>query len=182
VRSDPVIGRRTLLGLVGMSAGLVAVARVRPPLGSSVALAADEGFQVLRPDDARVLGAIAERMVFTGDPNMPLFRDTGGLRTIDHALRQLPEATRGQLSWALLIFQYAPPLFGAGLATFTGLSEENQDAYLRQWEHSGLETLGIAFRAFKNLCMLGYYAHDATWKSIHYDGPWVPRPRRVAEA
>jgi hypothetical protein len=179
VRSDPVIGRRTLLGLAGMSAGLVTLSRLRLPPHGGVALAAVDGFVVLRPSDAHVLGAMGERMVFSGDASMPRFRDTQGLQTIDAALRHVPPETQSQLHWALLFFQYAPPLFGAGLASFTSLNEDDQDAYLRQWAESGLETLRIAFRAFKNLCMLGYYAHDSTWKGIHYDGPWVPLPRRA---
>ena len=110
---------------------------------------------------------------------MPRFADTAGLATIDTALLQLPVETREQLHWALVLFQYGPPFFAVGLSTFTALPEADQDRYLAAWAESRFQTPRLAFRAFKNLSMLGYYSQDATWKNIHYDGPWAPRPRRI---
>lgn len=178
---DPVIGRRTFIRATGFSTALLTVSQLRLAPPSLRATAEATGLRALSPGDARILAAIAERMVFTGDPEMPRFRDTGGLRTIDTALLQLPPDVRQQLHWGLLLFQYAPPIFLAGFSTFTDLSEPAQDAYLRQWEQSRLRTLRLAFRAFKNLAMLGYYSQDVTWKGIHYHGPWVPRPRRAID-
>jgi hypothetical protein len=59
------------------------------------------------------------------------------------------------------------------------MSPEERDEYLQQWAMSAVEVRRLAFRALKNLSMLGYYAQDATWKSLHYDGPWAPRARRT---
>ena len=77
------------------------------------------------------------------------------------------------------MFEYAPPLFIGKPARFTGLGEDWQDVYLADWADSSLQTRRMVFQAFKNLSMLGYYAQDATWKGIHYTGPWVVRPRRA---
>jgi hypothetical protein len=178
---DPVIGRRAFLRVTGLGAGLLAVSQLRlaAPSRALAESVAPNALRVLTPGDARILAAVAERMVFTGEADMPRFRDTDGLRTIDTALLQLSPDVRRQLHWGLLLFQYAPPFFLAGLSTYTDLSESAQDAYLRQWEQSRFQTLRLAFQAFKNLAMLGYYSQDATWKGIHYHGPWVPRPRRV---
>jgi hypothetical protein len=100
-------------------------------------------------------------MVFTGDPAMPRFGDTAGLAAIDTALLQLPPATAGQLHWALVLFEYGPPIFAARFSTFTGLSDEAKDDYLAGWEQSRFEVRRTAFRALKNLSMLGYYAQAA---------------------
>jgi hypothetical protein len=163
-----------------MSAALLALSRLRlaPAIALSDAPASAE-LRVLGRRDARILSAIAERMTFTGDPAMPPFGDTAGLQTIDAALRQLPPDVPQQLSYALVLFEYGPPLFAGKLATFTMLTPAWQDLYLDGWADSRFQSRRIAFQAFKNLSMLGYYSQDATWAAIHYQGPWVPRPRRV---
>jgi len=174
------VSRRGFLGTVGMSAALLALSRLRAAQAAAPAPAAGAATtRVLSPRDARILSAVAERMTWTGDPAMPHFGDTDGLLVIDRALLQLPPDVPRQLSWALLAFEYGPPLFTGTVSTYTGLPPEQQDAYIGSWAESRFRTCRIAFQAFKNLSMLGYYSLDATWGPIHYGGPWVPRPRRV---
>ena len=86
---------------------------------------------------------------------------------------------QSQVGWLLTLFQWGPPLFQLKLKTFTSLTPDERDDYLRGWATSRSDTRRLAFRALKNLSMLGYYSQDATWKGIHYDGPWAPRARRV---
>jgi hypothetical protein len=162
-----------------MSAGLLTLSKLRP-VAPAAALAAstDAGLEVLSTGDARTLSAIAERMVFTGDPGMPRFSETSGVRIIDHAMKYLDDDVTQQLHWALLLFEYAPPLFAGRLSTFTGLDATAQDAYIAGWADSRFTLRRIAFQALKNLSYLGYYADDATWQGIHYDGPWVRRARK----
>jgi hypothetical protein len=176
----PPVTRRGFLHLAGFSAGMLALTRLRPlPAAWAAAGGAVNGLTVLSPDDARILAAIAERMTYTGSPAMPRFSDTDGLRTIDTALRQVPADVPAQLSWGLWMWEYAPPLLIGKPARFTGLDEPWQDVYLADWLESRLQTRRMIFQAFKNLSMLGYYSQDATWRGIHYSGPWAPRPRRV---
>lgn len=134
--------------------------------------------RVLSRTDAAIFTTIAERIVFTGDAAMPSFRDTAGLTTVDAALLQLPADQRRQLHYGLLAFEYMPVVMIRRLARFTRLAPEAQDRYLAAWAASDWEMCRLGFEAFKNLSMLGYYADEKTWKGIHYDGPWVPRPRR----
>jgi hypothetical protein len=159
-----------------MSAGLVAVSQLRLPM--PVSASGEPALHILSPTEARIFASVADRITFTGDPGMPRFGATSGLRAVDTALRQLDADTAGQFRGALTLFQYGPPFAGVALSTFTNLKEADQDAYLRLWEHSRFETPRLAFHAFKNLAMLGYYADDSTWKGINYGGPWAPRPRR----
>lgn len=174
---DPTLGRRSFLRLTGMSAGLIAVSQLRLP-ASAAAGGTARRLNVLQPTEARIFAAVADRITFTGDPDMPRFRDTAGLHTVDTALRQLAPDVAQQFRGALRLFQYAPPFAGIAFATFTNLREADQDACLRAWERSRFQTPRLAFNAFKNLAMLGYYADDATWKGINYGGPWAPKPRR----
>jgi hypothetical protein len=166
-----------LFRVTGFSAAMLAVSQLRPV--SAAARPAPSALRVLSAGDARIMGAIAERIAFTGDPGMPRFADTAGLQTIDTALLQLPSDTVQQLHYALLLVEYGPPLFALRLSTFTSLGDDAKDSYLAGWEQSRFATRQIAFRALKNLALLGYYSQDATWAGIHYSGPWVPRPRRV---
>jgi hypothetical protein len=177
VKLDAPIERRTFLR--GTGAALLALSRIGT-LPSAVR-AADAGvsLRVLSAGDARIFGAVADRMVFTADPNMPRFAETAGLLAIDAALLQLPAATVKPLPWVLRLFEYAPPIFAGRLSTFTGLDDEAKDSYLAGWAESRFEIRRLAFDAVKNLSMLGYYSQDSTWKGIHYDGPWIPRPRRI---
>ena len=174
------VTRRGFLQLAGFSAGMLALSRLRPlPAALAAELAGgDAGLAVLTPADARILAAVAERMTYTGDPAMPRFSATAGLRTIDIALRQLPAEVPQQLSWGLWMFEWAPPLFIGKPARYTGMNENWQDVYLADWADSSLQTRRMVFQALKNLSMLGYYAQDSTWAGIHYTGPWVVRPRR----
>jgi hypothetical protein len=172
------IGRRTFLWTAGMSAGLLTLSRLRVvPSALATEPTGAAALRVLGPSDARILAAIADRMTDTGEASMPRFADTAALQTIDTALRQLPPDVTQQLSWALWLFEYAPPLLIGKLSTFTGFTPEWQDVYLTTWEQSRFQLRRVAFQALKNLSFLGYYAQDATWKGIHYQGPWVPGPR-----
>lgn len=175
---DVRVNRRAFLGLAGFSAGMLALARLRA-VPAAFAAPAGDGLRVLSPDDARILTAIAERMTWTGDAAMPRFSATDGLRTIDTALLQAPPDVASQLSWALWLFEYAPPVLIGKPSRYTRLAPEWQDVYLADWADSGLQTRRMIFQALKNLSMLGYYTQDATWSGIHYGGPLAPRPRLV---
>jgi hypothetical protein len=110
---------------------------------------------------------------------MPLFSATAGLASIDAALAGMHDDVVTQLHYALLLFEYGPPVFSGHFSTFSGLEAAAQDEYLRGWAESRFATRRLVFQALKNLSYFGYYSQDATWKGIHYDGPWVPRPRRI---
>ena len=175
------LSRRSFLRYTAVTAGLLAVSRLRvaPALAAP---ATASRLRVLTPHQDAVLTAIVERMVFTGADNMPAVRDTRAVETIDQAMLQLDPAVQSQVGWLLTLFQWGPPLFQLKLKTFTSLTPDERDDYLRDWATSRSDTRRLAFRALKNLSMLGYYSQDATWKGIHYDGPLAPRPRRVLGA
>ena len=173
------LSRRSFLRYGAVTAGLLAVSRLRVMPANASPPAAAAGLRVLTPHQAEVLTVIVERMVFTGSDAMPAVRATGAIATIDQALLQLDPAMQSQVGWLLTLFQWGPPLFQFKLKTFTSLTPDERDDYLRGWATSRSDTRRLAFRALKNLSMLGYYSQDATWKGIHYDGPWAPRPARV---
>jgi hypothetical protein len=176
-----VLSRRSFLRFTAVTTGLLAVSRLRVAQVLAAQAATATELRVLTPHQAEVMTAIVERMVFTGADHMPAVQDTRAIETIDQALLQLDPTVQSQVGWVLTLFQWGPPLFQFKLHTFTGLTPEERDSYLYDWATSRSQTRQLAFRALKNLSMLGYYSQDATWKGIHYDGPWAPRERRVIE-
>jgi hypothetical protein len=178
------LSRRSFLRLTAFSTAMLALSRLRvaPALAAAPMAEAAGTLRVLSASDAAILTAIAECIVDTGDPSMPALRDTAAIETIDTSLLYLDADVRQQLHWALLLFEYGPILFDFRFSRFTGLDPSQRDAHLRGWEESRFLTRRLAFRAVKNLSLLGYYSQDATWKGIHYAGPWVPRPRRPVPA
>jgi len=163
--------RRTAIagGLLTLSRLPVTAQPIDPPA---------RGLQFLTAREADIFRAVGDRMVASDDPAMPRFRDTEAVLTIDQALLQLDGELQTQVRWLLKIFQWGPPVFLLRLSTFTGLREGEQDEYIRGWAGSSRELRRLAFRALKNLSLLGYYSQKAVWPAIHYQGPWIPRPRR----
>lgn len=172
------ISRRGFLRTLSIGGGLLAVAQLRPT-STRARAAVPSDLQVLSRPQAEVLTAIAERMVGAEDAGMPAVRDTGALFVIDQALLQLDANQRSQFLWLLPTFDWGAMAYRFHGKRFLSLAPDERDDYLRAWATSRLATCRLAFRALKNLSMLGYYSQDATWPRIHYSGPWVKRDRRV---
>lgn len=153
-----VLSRRSFLRYTTVTAGLLAVSRLRVAPALTAPPTAAPRLHVLTPHQGEVLTVIVERMVFTGTDKMPAVRDTGTIATIDQALLQLDPAVQSQVGWLLTVFQWGPPLFQLKLKTFTSLTPDERDDYLRGWATSRSDTRRLAFRALKNLSMLGYYS------------------------
>jgi hypothetical protein len=172
------VSRRSFLRWTAASAGLLAVSRLRVAPVLAAVPSSPAAWRVLSPGQAEILTVIVERMVDPGDPAMPRVRDTRAIETIDRTLWQLDPALQSQVSWLITLFEWGPPVLQLKLHRFTRLAPDAQDDYIRDWATSRVDTRRIAFQALKNLSVLGYYSQDATWTGIHYDGPWVPQPRR----
>lgn len=169
------LSRRALLRRSALVAGFLALARLRVPSAAAARSPTSSPLRVLSATEGMIMAAIAERMVGGTGAELPRFEDTAGLTTIDWALAQVDPDVRQQLRWLLWGFQWGPPVLAFRMTTFTGMAPEAQDAYLQGWATSPSELRLLAFRALKNLSMLGYYAQASTWAPIHYDGPWLRR-------
>lgn len=171
------LNRRAFLRRSAWTIGFAGLVRLQAP--AAWASASAQGMQVLDADQADLMAAIVERMVFSGDPQMPAVRDTEAVFVIDQALLQADPEIRDQLGWLLRLFDWGPVVFEGRFARFRSLGDDARDAYIRGWATSRFTLRRVGFQALKNLSMLGYYAQDATWKGIGYHGPWAPRPRRI---
>jgi hypothetical protein len=170
--------RRGFLQLAGASAALTALGQLRvlPSMAATggarvLPAVAAGGARFFDERETEILTQIVERMVETGDPAAPALRDTAAVATIDAACGQLDPAVSGELPLALRLFEYGPILFDLTFSRFTRMSDAEKDASIEAWSTSRFAVRRMAFLAFRNLAMLGYYSQPETWELVGYRGP-----------
>ena len=77
---------------------------------------------------------------------------------IDAFVKQLPKALRRQLRFALLLFQWGPPLFIRKPCRFTQLAPRDAVKYIEGWAKSRLGIRRKLFRGLRDVTFLGYYS------------------------
>jgi len=168
----PEFTRRTFL-----SRGLQALgaAAALPFLAGRVLAATDEtsttpALQVLTPGEYAILAAFADTMIPRGGAFEMGAIDVDLARRIDSYLPRLhPDMIVGVRGALAFVEQKAP-----GLAkkpeTFTALASADREAvFAAMLASPGLPASVLL--ALKYLCISHFYAIDATWKFIGYDGP-----------
>lgn len=99
---------------------------------------------------------------------------------IDGLLADLPPTSQAQARLMLRVVEHGTHLFDLKPKRFTRLSAADQDRYLEGWMRSTLGARRIIFRALKTLAALGWYAQEAAFEEIGYDGPWIGRRSETA--
>jgi len=172
--------RRSFLKLAALGPAMLALQQLpgrgawASAAGSVTAVGSGtERARVLDDDDADLLMAIVERMVWTGEQSAPAPREIGTLASIEAALATLDETLVEELRLALRLVEYWPVLMEWRFGRFRSLSPEAQDQSLEGWRRSRIETRRRVFYALRNLALLGYWSQDETWPLIGYPGPWV---------
>jgi hypothetical protein len=155
-------------------AGWLALRRTRPvPVGGAL--------QVLSPEEATVILAIAERLVppRSGFPR-PIEVNVPG--RVDELVALSHPARQRDLKRLLRLFENALPglLFERQLRPFTESTAAEQDARLAGWAHSRLSLRRTGYRAVKQLVYTAYYTAPSTHAALGYRGP-PPLPRRVVQ-
>jgi hypothetical protein len=176
--SAPRSTRRGFLRLLGNGAALAALARVPVAPGAARAAAVaglDPGARFFDPDQTEILTQIIERMVDSGEADVPRVRDTSAVATVDALAGSLDPAITDPLPLLLGLVEWGPVLFDLRLARFTSLTDAEKDASLRGWMTSRFELRRLAFMALKNLAMLGWYSRDESWAAVGYAGPLLAR-------
>jgi hypothetical protein len=166
--------KKGLVGAVLLAAGggtYLATRRTRPVPGLGP-------LQVLTPEEATVVLAVANRMVpeRVGFPR-PL--EVGVPRKVDALVAGLHPGTQKEIRRLLNLFEgaLAGAIFEAQFRTFTACSPWEQDERLRGWAQSRVTLRRSGFRALKKLVEATYYSSPETWPAIGYPGPPpVPPP------
>jgi hypothetical protein len=169
-----VLRRRTVLfGLGGallLAGGGAAVA-----LSSGYAVAPGDVPIATTAKELAIVRAIVEG-VLPADGDLPAGVDLGVVQRIDEELWSMPPHLREDLKSALSVLEYWPLLTGWG-RRLTRLAPADRAAVLEAAMAKGPRPVAQAASALKQMCHLFYYASDATWAGIGYDGPWVKTPK-----
>jgi hypothetical protein len=171
------VTRRGFLQLAAASASLGALAELRALPAAASAPAEETGTRFFNTRETEILTQIAERMVDTGQASAPRLRATGAIAAIDRTCRQLDPALTGLLPTALRLVEYGPFVFDWTFRRFTQLDDAEKDASLTGWMTSRFEVRRLAFRALRNLSILGYYSQEESWPLLGYAGPLVGSAR-----
>jgi len=169
--------RRGFLRLAAASASLGALAELRALPARATSSAEPAGARFFNPTDTEILTQIAERMVDSGHSAAPRLRATGAIETIDRTCRELDPALTSLLPTVVRLVEYGPFFFDWTFRRFTQLSDQEKDASLNGWMTSRFEVRRLAFKALRNLSILGYYSQEESWPLIGYAGPLLRSPR-----
>ncbi len=135
--------------------------------------------QVLTPEEATVILAVADRLV-PPRRGFPRPVEVEVPRKVDAIVAMAQPAVRHELRQLIGLFESSlAGLVLDGLpGTFSGASPEAQDRRLRDWATSRIEVRRTGFRALKKLVYAAYYASPETWPAVGYPGPPTGGGRR----
>ena len=154
--------RRVLTALAGAAAvGLLLRTTGYPPL-------LDWRGEVLFAWEALVLRAAAE--VLVPDATREEMAEIPG--RIDHYIVSLPPDPQLQVHGMLALIEHGTTPLAGRLPRFTRLDVAARGAYLDALEAAG-GTRSLAYRALRDLVMLGLYQQPSTWSVLEYGGPKV---------
>lgn len=110
-----------------------------------------------------------------GDDGMPSGVELGLHQQIDEQVWAADPHMTGDLRAALELIEHVPPLFGH-LGRLTSLDREARQDVIESMLCSQRDLFVQVAFGFKQLVQMLYYANDAVWPHIGYDGPWQPKP------
>ncbi len=172
----PELSRRLFLrrSLQAMSA-LAVVPGLTLGCAPEEAARAPHDLRVLDAAEWALLGAVADTFVPHGGAFELGARDVELPRRIDAFLAgERPAVVRG-LAAALLLIEWASPLASGRLARFSQLDAGARSRCIDALRTSRVGFLREVYAGLKQLCLFTFYAVDASWPPIGYDGPWVER-------
>jgi hypothetical protein len=137
---------------------------------------APQDLRVLSASEWALLDAVADTFIPHGGAFELGARDVALPGRIDAFLAdERPAVLRG-VSAALLVVEWASPLAaGHAFARFSKLDAGARSACIDALCQSRVGLLRDVYAGLKQLCMFTFYAVDATWPAIGYDGPWVDK-------
>jgi Gluconate 2-dehydrogenase subunit 3 len=130
-------------------------------------------FRFFTPETAATFRAAAGCIV-PSDAESPGADSDIAIAAADHALAGRPERDRKLLTTFLKVVEIWP-IFRYG-RRFSNLSRERQEAFLRRLESHGFSKFRQGFFGLKTFALMGYYAHEDSWRDIGYPGPRLDAP------
>jgi hypothetical protein len=92
---------------------------------------------------------------------------------IDREVNHWKTRSQSQIRSLLALVENGTRYFFFSWRLFSELSLDEQQRYLLEWENSTIDLRRQAYQALRMMAFFYYYAQDATWPSIGYEGPWI---------
>jgi hypothetical protein len=164
-KTDP-IGRRRFLELGLFAATAVWVGPIDP---------APPEKRVADPypcadDDWAVMESVIDALGPSGEA-YPKAASMGLKPLFENLMGQMEAVDRGRFFSLLSLIQYST--VPSHFSRFTKLPREARQEALMSWGESRFVLRRQAFAALKMTTCVVYFAADASWKPIGYDGPWM---------
>jgi len=131
--------------------------------------------RALDPAAWALLDVVADTFIPRGGAFELGARDVDLARRIDAYLADESVAVRRGLSAALLFVEWGSPLVCGRVARFSRLGPDERAASIDALRHSRIGLLRDVYAGLKQLCFFTFYAIDAVWPALGYDGPWIGR-------
>jgi hypothetical protein len=131
--------------------------------------------QVLDPGEWALLDVVADTLVPRGGAFELGARDVDLARRIDAFLADESAAVQRGFSSALRLVEWGSPPVSGRAARFSRLGPDDRAACIEALCHSRIGLLRDVYFGLKQLCFFTFYAVDAVWPALGYDGPWVDR-------
>lgn len=131
------------------------------------------GFSFFTEETARTFRAAAACIV-PSDAESPGADSDAALAFADQALAARPTRDQRLLTVFLKAVEILP-VFRYG-SRFSKLRGDRQEAFLRGLERSSFAKLRQGFFGLKTFALMGYYAHEDSWRDIGYPGPRLDAP------
>lgn len=167
--------RRRFLALGAVSAGLLAMGGALSWWSAGYALEEGEAALGLSPKAFCVARAIVETLCPAVE-GLPDGVAEGIHQRIDEELWAADDAFREDLEAALQLLEHLPPWFGFG-GRFSALPIASREACFQRFLTCDDTVIVRAATLLKQLTHRFYYARDAAWGAVGYDGPWVAGPK-----
>lgn len=129
--------------------------------------------RVLDPGEWALLGVVADTLIPRGGAFELGARDVDLATRIDAFLAGESVAVLRGLSAALLLIEWGSPLASGRVARFSRLGADERAACIDALCRSRIDLLREVYAGLKQLCFFTFYAIDASWPAVGYDGPWV---------
>ncbi|MCB9678303.1 MAG: hypothetical protein H6737_24590 [Alphaproteobacteria bacterium] len=168
------VTRRRVLAFGVAGAALLGVGSGLSWIALGYRVGPDDVPVALSAKEMAVVRAIVE-CLFPAEGAFPSGLDLGVHQRIDEEIWSSPAHVRSDLKAAIQLLEHVPPVYGY-FGRLSSLPVEARLACFLDLLEAGLDPVARAAQALKQLSHLFYYAADASWAAIGYDGPWVKTP------
>jgi len=127
----------------------------------------------LTPQQAHIIMAACE-VIIPGNTDENVRRKIAV--NVDSYIYTLPDDLSSQLNLLFTVVEHFTFL-DFHIKRFTRLTVEERESFLNSLKKSGTD-LRLVYRTLRDLCMMGYYQMDVSWKEIGYPGPLVSKEKR----